>query len=506
MKADPQATERVLAFLEKAGGTVTEGDVAAGAGLDVANAKASLYDLMLRYECHLEVHEDGTLAYDFGRKLVSLTKRTWRDIVKSIGKWSWKIFSWVYKASLAVVLVAYTITFVVLILAAALAASAASEDEGPAEGAFRLVGHVFIAIFDFHTAQAITYVAEDRHGYKHRHYEPKKPVMRLRKGKPAPKSRSKKHQELEEHPKGFVASVYDFVLGPERVRPDDRAQTRELASFVRERGGALSIADVQALSGLTRDESETLFARFVAEFEGETDITDDGALIARFPELQRSTSTEHDEPIIWYWDEYEAPYEVTGNTVGKNILIAALAGFNLVCSLFMTVEFGVAGGLLGLLGVVPSVIFGLFFAIPAVRSLWVSRKNSEQHEHNIRKRLFRAIFKRSILDDDTSTLPIRRLAALANAAEDAEEMLDADKIRPLFEATMRDIGGDVDLHEEHDLVVNLDQLRAEIDGRRAQAAFVVGADEQSKHLAFSTERDHVSLTEYADVEKRIVGS
>ena len=369
----------VKEFLARAKSAVSEGDVAAGTGLDVSSAKAALYSLMRTHQSTLAVHDDGTLVYDFGRELVPLGRPSWRDQAASVGRLLWKGFSFLYKASLAVVLVAYAVAFVAMIIAAAVAASSASKDDRPTKGAFRLVGAVFRGIFEFMTYRAIVYGDTDRYGYQHGHYEPKSPVLQ--------------RQPATPHEKSFVASVYDFVLGPTRVAPHDLAQRQEVASFVRKNRGVLTIRDVQALSGMAREEAEKFFAQFVAEQDGVAEITEQGALYATFEELLRSKSTKHDAPIEFYWDEYEAPLELTGNTSAKNVLIAFLAAFNLTGS-FMVMNGAVAG--LGdaavWLGAVPAVIFTLFFAIPLMRMPLVWWKNRQQHAHNIRKRLFGVIF------------------------------------------------------------------------------------------------------------------
>ncbi len=456
--------QRVLTFLETARGPVTEGDVAAAAGVDVGTVKASLYRLMLSHESTLEVREDGTLVYDFGRELTRIGGKRWTDHARALGRWLWRGFSLVYKASLAVVLVVYAVTFLALILAAAVAASVASEDESPTLGAFRLVGLIFRGIFEFATHSTAVYLEVDRYGYAYKHYEPKGPTLPLRAPQP--------------HAKGFIPSVYDFVLGPERLEPDERAQHRELASFVRERGGALTVADVQALSGLTREAAERLFARFVAEFEGEAEITDAGALVARFPELRRSRTTDHDEPIIHYWNEYEPPYEVTGNRWTRNLLIAALAGFNLACAGELLSVFGADGGWLWL-GAVPAALFGLFFAIPAVRAPWVWWRNREQHRHNIRKRIFGAVF-----GTGGDTVSLASVVAYANAHRGDAERLDAHRVRALFEETLTELGGERDLDELGHPVADVSHLRREIAARQRAATAVEAAP-----TAYSTADD-----------------
>lgn len=461
MKVEPAQRERVQEFIGKARTRVSEGDVVAGTGLDVATAKAALYDLMKRYSSSLDVHEDGTLVYDFGQQLVPLGEPTWGERLRKVGRWLWRGFSFVYKASLAVVLVVYAVVFLVLIIAAAIAASASSEDEGPAEGAFHLVALVFRAIFEFATFRAVMYDDADRWGYPHKHYEPKHPVF--------PASRGKKRRP---HTKSFIASVYDFVLGPARVEIDDRAQHREVAAFVRKRSdGVLTVADIQALSGMDRREAERFFARFVAEFDGEAEVTEGGDLYATFPELMRSSTRAHDEPIIHYWDEYEPPFELTGNTAGKNILVTLLAGFNLACSIYLTGAIDSAW-----LGTIPTVIFGLYFAIPIVRAPWVWWQNRKQHLNNIRKRLFRAIFH-----TEENQVALSDLVDTANALSNSEEKLDAGKLKALLEETVRQVGGQLDHDARDQLAADLARLRGETRAREEH-----GLEVEEEAVAYST--------------------
>ena len=58
---------------------------------------------------------------------------------------------------------------------------------------------------------------------------------------------------------------------------------------------------------------------------------------------------------------------------------------------------------------VPAAIFGSFFAIPLLRAPLVWWRNRAQHAHNIRKRLFRAIFR-----SDEPQLTFAEIVALAN--------------------------------------------------------------------------------------------
>lgn len=432
--------ELVKDFVRRTTSAVSEGDVAAGTGLDVGSTKAALHVLMLSHRCTLQVHDDGTLVYDFGGGLVSLSRKSLREKIGTVGRWLWKGFSFVYKASLAVLLVAYALAFVALIIAAAVAASAASKDEGPAEGAFSLVGAIFRGIFEFMTYTPMIYGDMDQFGYPHGHYEPKAPVLFTKKA----------------HDKGFVASVYDFVLGPQRVEPGPMAQRQEVAAFVRKNRGVLTVRDVQALSGLSRGEAEAFFARFVAEQDGVAEITENGALYATFEELLRSKTVEHDAPIELYWDEYEAPVELTGNTGTRNALIALIAAFNLTGA-FTVMNMGTALGEWGMwLGAVPAVIFTLFFALPVLRAPVVWWKNRLQHANNIRKRVFRAVF--GTRDEQLTSADI---VERANEHAFTEEKLRVADIDELLGETMHEIGGELDVNARGETITDFTRLRIE---------------------------------------------
>jgi hypothetical protein len=123
---DAEAMSRLEEFLGKATGPVSEADVAAGTGIELPTVRRLLYLVMHRYECSLQVREGGTLVFDFARPLQRLGRVTLWDRIRGVGRSLWRGFSWVYRASLAVALVAYAVAFVVLLLAAANPASAAS--------------------------------------------------------------------------------------------------------------------------------------------------------------------------------------------------------------------------------------------------------------------------------------------------------------------------------------------------------------------------------------------
>ncbi len=456
--ADFEKVERALAAAKK---PVTESDVAAATALPASTVDLCMRDALQAFEARLDVREDGSLVYDFGKKLVPRGKRPWSYWLRKAGGALWKGFTVFFKAWTAVMLVGYVIVFSLIILIALIAISvAAEEDVGATAGieAFvRLLGSIFA---DFVTHSTFVAISTDHHGYAHRRYEPKASAWK----------KKRKPQSTSTEAKSFVASVYDFIFGPERAPFDEGAQTREVISFVRESLGRLTISDVQGLSGYSRKEAESFFARFVGEFDGEVTFDEQGTLQATFPRLLESAGREQDEPIVHYWDEYEPPYEQTGNTGSRNFAIGALNTFNLMMS---GIGISAFGGVLGAaatglgwgLGIVPFVFSLLFFAIPVGRAGANLVRNRRQHQHNIRKRIFHAAF-----ETDAPHVRVRDLLAAANQMRTTEEVLKLDDIDDALREMIDDLGGELDVDDEGEIILLLDTLRAEQAAHRAQRA------------------------------------
>jgi len=462
MLDDRQSTAQIERFLRRARGPVSQADIAAGTGLDGGTVDRLMRSIMLVWECTLDVRGDGTLVYDFGGSLRRIGRVPFGERARRFGRMLWRGFSAVYRASLAIVLLTYAVVFVVLIIAAAIASVAASKDGDAAEGAFHLVAAVFRAILETSTHVAAVYPSVDHRGYAHRHFEPKHPVM-------------KKSRGVTD--KAFIASVYDFVLGPPRVKVKDGAQDREIAAFVRREGGILTVADVMALSGMDRVEASRFFSRFVAAHDGDVTITDDGALVAQLPSLLASETTAYDEPIVAYWHEYEPPHEVTGNTMGRNMGIIALAAFNVFGALTVPPMLELSAGLAMALGAVPLVIFGLYLVLPMLRAPLVWWRNRKRRETNVRKRVYRALFETS-----GDVVRLDALVAAANAKRTTEEALSVDGDADVLGAAIEAIGGRRDLDDEDGAATAaLERLRREQNARAEHRVEV-----QQGEVVFST--------------------
>lgn len=432
-------------FLASSGRRVSDADVAAGSGVGIEATRRHLHLLMRDYECALDVREDGAIEYDFGVSLRRIGRPTLGERVRGFGRRLWRGFKWVYRRSLAALMVVYALAFLALIaFAAAQSARSGGSDEN--KGGARALGRVFGALLDL-ASVGDTVRDVDRRGYRHRRFAAKGPALGQVKDKPKKK--------------GFAESVYDFVFGPPRVQIADGAQEREIAAFVRRHGGVLTTADIQALSGLSRTEASRRFAHFVARFEGETHVTEAGALVATFPTLLQSASTAGDDDVVYFWDEYEPPFELTGNTAGRNLMLVAMAAFNIIGG--ATVLGGAFANIPNAatwLGLVPVCLFAIYLVLPLLRAPFVYRQNRRQHITNIRKRVYREVFKAR-----SDALAFHTLVARANSHRTTEEMLSAERLASRLKNIAYELGAHHDVTEDGTPYLALDVLEREHAGR-----------------------------------------
>jgi hypothetical protein len=164
----------------------------------------------------------------------------------------------------------------------------------------------------------------------------------------------------------------------------------------------LTAAELVQHTGLPLHEAEEEMARIMASHGGDVRVTPNGALVYIFPELMVSAGgkvTEREpEPA---WRRLEPAESLTGNRAGSNAIIAGMNAFNLAAAvtapLFIFPQLGL-GGLLAWIGLVwiPAVFSALFFAVPLLRLVAVTRRNRQRQERNLRKILLAHVLRASL--------------------------------------------------------------------------------------------------------------
>ncbi|MEW6737941.1 MAG: hypothetical protein AB1489_42080 [Acidobacteriota bacterium] len=417
MSIDNRATVKLIEKKIPSSGRFTKTEAAALTGLSIDQVEPSLREMVIRYECRLQVTENGDLIYDFGKSLRRRGEKTLAEYFEEFWQWLWLIFTYAFKAWITVTLIVYCTIFLVLLIAMALKGSSDSDrDDGIG---FDVLGHIFIAIFQWNTASDIIYYETDRYGYRYRQYRPKTAT---------------KKQE-----KGIIAAVYDFVFGPPRVKPDPLANHREAAAFIRRNMGILVTTELKALAGWNAYDAAAFFSECIARYQGDIKVSNNGIMYGEFEQLIRTISSAKDSDIVFYWDEYEPDYQLTGNSSTHNFIIICLNLFNLlISSLILLGVFPILAGWSLLLGWIPFVFSLLFFLIPLCRAIIVHSARAHQHWHNIRRRVMRAIFQMQ-----GEPMSVDYVLREVNSPALQEERLERAVVEKMLEQLKAELPGDI---------------------------------------------------------------
>jgi hypothetical protein len=433
-------------------------DASSVTGMPIIETEIAIKDLLGKYDSKLKVTENGDLIYDFGTTLQRRHKKTWGERFQEFVQWLWKGFQLFYKLLTSLFLIIYFFIFLILLLGLAVS----SEDGDGVGDAIAVLFRVFLSIFEWNTIMGYNnrYYRQDDYGYKYQHYQERPSVLKRRKRSKNPKDK-----------KSFVASIYDFIFGPPRVKLDPLANNQEVATFLREHKGLITTSEVQALAGWRREEAENFMTECLALFNGEAKISDNGTLYGDFGQLIRAKNRAGEEPVVWYWDEYEPEHELTGNSNSRNGAIIAINSFNLVMSAVLLFggylgPTGLDAGMEGmvLFGIFPLVYSISFFLIPLLRWLRLRPLKRQQRELNIRKRLMKVVFQTYDQGaDHVHEIPLDKLTEVANAQRTTEEKLDAATVDAVMRDTLSDLGGEAYLNKQNTIMYRFDRIAQELN-------------------------------------------
>lgn len=384
--------EKIVSTLEplikKARGKVSPADLVAETGFPWEDIKSGLSRLIELYESRVTMNnETGALQFIFAYPLRKRGKKKFREILFEILNYLWKIFQLIYKAAIGVILIVYTVIFVIILIGLMFGGSSRDRDRNPFGN---IISGAFKAIFEgmrfYAWTQAFQYV-EDPTGFRY-----KKAIPEKNKGK------------------SFIQSVYHFVFGPEHPDYNPLNDTKEAIAFIQKNKGKLTAGQIVALTGVSYEEAESRLAQYAAQFNGSLEINQDGIVVAEFYQLlDRLSQDLKGGKIEFYIDEVDPPYELTGNSSGRNLFIGAMNTFNLIMSYFIILSFSngtlenaemfteivnVSPAILYGLGYFPFIFSVLFFLIPLIRIPIVASKNAKREINILRKRLFSSFINR----------------------------------------------------------------------------------------------------------------
>ena len=372
-------------------GDLTVADAAAKGGLALRDAEAALFHLSSQYQGHLKATSEGEVLFSFPQGFRKKEEGVLVRGVKAVGRAIAGVGRFIIRAWVSVVLVGYA-----LILLAVLLAMAAKDDgDGAGEALVIVLRIIAEALFwTFHPFSPVGLFD----------YAPTNAYYRTR-GQPKKKKVP------------FYEKVNRFVFGPSPVKVNEEARERLLVAEIRRLDGRLGPGDVLRVVGGTRAEAEALLCRLVLDYEGELEVSEEGAVVYKFAALRRTALVAGEAPAPPpIWTQREKEPKVTGNGVGTNIFLGALNGFNLTVGgvalangltierIFQIISerandltvatAPIATGFPLFLGAIPFTFSAALFALPAARLVTHRRKVRRVAAENGRRGLLAAVVGR----------------------------------------------------------------------------------------------------------------
>lgn len=485
---EPEAAAAVLEAALRglpAKAELTIADAAAKGGLALRDAERGLHFLSTKYRGTLSATEKGELLFQFPHGFsLPLAKRPWfKRAVDKVSGFVRGVGKFVVRAWVSIVMIGYAAVF--LAIALALMFSGRSDDRGSGGGAFfyvilRVISETLW--WTFHPWSPIAEARAQRRG------------MRSRGGKRTIRRFGQlveiDDDEVDEDVP-FYEKVNRFVFGPEPVKPDVREIEKKLVAQIRVNAGRIGLLDVMRITGLPREEADPLMARLLLDYEGDVDVSDDGAITYRFESLRLTAGHTSERAPAPIWTETVKAPPVTGNPSSSNFFVGAVNLFNLVAA-FIAVNANLTidrvfhliqqaqsriplpelpyDGLPIALGMIPLVFSSLLFALPLWRAFRASSAKKAAAEENARRAVLQTVSQRMDAAVKAGVAPVVREDDLARAWREATGEQDADKVNDAVTRAVVELGGDVDMTaaEEGRALFRFRDLEAEVEELKKQ--------------------------------------
>lgn len=211
-------------------------------------------------------------------------------------------------------------------------------------------------------------------------------------------------------------AIFSFVFGEADPNADhEAARRRAFVALARERKGVVLLEDFMAVTGLSPAEADREISRYLYEFEGEPEVSDEGTVYYRFPSLllraRGDDGGASDSPLkklrpfsanakssnAWYaaingvnlaFGSYFLYHALAYPTIVNQPVSAGNYLFWFVGNLLSQVSANPLGVMTVGLGAVPIAFSVLFWLIPALRKGSVDAQNERIKRENLRMALY----------------------------------------------------------------------------------------------------------------------
>jgi hypothetical protein len=410
----PKVKSALVKVLKKQKNESTIADLISSTGLPKYQVEQTIKIVSNEYRGHLKATESGELLYYFPYGMQNQVKGFIPGLKRFLSGFfdiAGKVLAFLFKVWIMVMLVGYFVLFLAILIAAVVAAIALSfagnkdsRDRGGSKG-----GMFFLVIRLFDLFIHLWFYGQ------------------LMKGPDA--ARQKKRG------RAMHKAVFAFVFGePDASETWNTEEKKYVISYIQGKKGVITIEELMAITGKDFDSAQSIINRYMLEFEGEPNVTENGSIVFSFPELMK-TAEQTNRSVPLENPNKKAIVPFNKNEKKMNGWIAFFNGANILFGSYFLYFYTVdptmtllepignrmravidpgllfrfmnwvltdfAGMLVAnssslimiALGIVPLVFSIFFYIIPLMRNLQRNGKNEEIKKENLRKRIYNKIFE-----------------------------------------------------------------------------------------------------------------
>lgn len=362
----------ILRAIEHLDYRVTVADVAAEAGLALEATQQELLGLASEVQAHLQVSEAGEIAYQFPKNIRGiLLNRSWRLRLQTAWQRIWRVLFYLIRISFGILLILSLVLIAVAIAVIVIAASSSREGDDRDSGGFG-GGMIFFPRIWF--GPDIFWLFDFNYGPRHR------------------RRKATKDSDLN-----FLEGIFSFLFGdgdPNEDLDDRRWQT--IAQVIRNNHGAVTAEQIAPylddLGEGWSQELEDFMIPVLSRFNGHPEVSPQGGIIYRFPELQVTAESRGRRRLPEFLQELPRRFSrassgqiLTAIGLGAANFVGALALGSLLQDQALVAELG---GIVAFVNSIYWLLLGYgtaFLTVPLVRYFWVQRQNQKMSERNDRR-------------------------------------------------------------------------------------------------------------------------
>lgn len=360
----------VMQAVERLGYRVTIGDVAAQAGLNTNLAQQELLALAADAGGHLQVAESGEIAYQFPHNFRAvLRNKFFRLRLKDWWAKVWRVLFYLIRISFGIVLLLSIVLIIVAIAAIVLGLNASRGDNDrdsgySGGGGFAFLPNLWVGpdLFWFFSPNPYGHHPQARGG------------------------------RAEEKSMNFLESIFSFLFGDGNPNANFEARRwQTIGSVIRNNGGAVAAEQVAPYLNISdqNQADEAYILPVLSKFNGQPEVSPQGEIIYRFPELQSTAVSWQPKAVAAYLREL--PWQFSQATSGQKLVAIALGSVNLIGALVLgsllrnSVAIAQAGTLITFVQSIFVLLlaYGVaFLTIPLLRYFWIQWRNRKVAARN----------------------------------------------------------------------------------------------------------------------------